>query len=151
MIGLRHFEPREFGLWWPWMDPGLLESLDEFRDRLGRKVMISKAIGALGRRLGESALSRHNVDRWKRVMAADVMLPEGPDITDPTEGRRLVRLAEEAGFGAIGFYPEWRPYPGLHLDVRPKKEDGSLAMWSRIGGKYLALEAAFTNEDETLA
>ena len=143
MIELRHFEPREFGLWWPWMDPRLLESLDEFRDRLGAPVMISPAQGALGRRLGEAGRSRHNVDRWKRVMAADVMLPRGPDLTDPEQGRAVVELARQAGFGGIGLYPDWKPHPGLHLDIRPLKADGAPATWSRIGGRYLAMEAAW--------
>ena len=115
---LRYFQPAEFGEWWPYMAPDLLTKLDEFRARLGVPVMISPAQGALGRHAGAS-LSQHNVDMWGEVRAADVM-PLGVSLA------RAYEVARAVGFSGIGLYPDWRPHPGLHLDVRP----GPLALWS---------------------
>lgn len=147
-LDLRHFKPEEFRGWWRDMDPKLLEMLDEFRERLGRRVQISKAHGSLGRHLGVRAASRHNVDRWGLVMAADVMLPDGPDLRDPSAGQVVVDLAREVGFGGIGVYLHWRPHPGLHLDCRPLKYDGSPATWSRVDGIYVAMEKAWESAEE---
>ena len=133
------------------MDPRLLEALDEFRDRLRAPVMISPAEGALGRHLGVRAASRHNIDRWGAVQAADVMLPRGPDVRDQTQGGAVVDLAVECGFGGIGVYPGWHPYPGLHLDVRPPKSDGSPYTWARIDGVYVAMHKAWQPGQEDVA
>ena len=134
---LRYFTPAEFGEWWPLMSPDLLLKLDEFRARLGVPVMISPAPGALGRHLG-SSLSQHNVDMWGEVRAADVM-PLGADL------QTAYRVAREVGFHGIGLYPDWKPHPGLHLDVRP----GPLALWSGLldneGNQYYTgIEAALS-------
>lgn len=148
---LRHFRPEEFGKWWRDMDPRLLESLDEFRDRLRAPVMISPADGALGRNLGVRAASRHNIDRWGTVQAADVMLPRGPDVRDPQQGRAVVDLAVECGFGGIGIYPGWHPYPGLHLDIRPLKANGAPYTWARIDGLYVVMDKAWESAQEGMA
>ena len=63
-IALRHFSPAEFGEDWPRMSVALLARLDLFRERLGSPVIISPAPGALGRQLGASDTSQHNIDRW---------------------------------------------------------------------------------------
>ena len=31
--------------------------------------------------------------------------------------------------GAFGAYPQWGTYPGVHVDTRPRKPDGDLAIW----------------------
>lgn len=143
MIKLSHFTPAEFGEWWPMMSPLLLKALDEFRGRLRSPVMISPANGALGRHWGDGSASMHNVDHWGQVMAADIMLPRGPDLIDPSQGRRVVDMALQSGFGGIGVYLGWRPYPGLHLDVRARQWDGSAATWSRLGDEYRAIDDAW--------
>lgn len=71
------------------------------------------------------------------------MIPRGPDMAEPAEGRRLVEVARLCGFGGIGVYRGWHPYPGMHLDVRPLKPDGAPATWARIGNDYVALERAW--------
>jgi len=120
------FEPDEFGDWWPMMSPDLLRKLDEFRERLGVPVMISPAAGSLGRNLGMFDLSQHNVDLWGEVRAVDIM-PVGVDLETAYDAARAV------GFTGVGLYPDWSPYPGLHLDVRP----GPVALWSgwRVNGE----------------
>jgi len=140
---LRHFRPEEFREWWPLMDPRLLEALDEFRDRLRAPVMISPAQGALGRHLGAEHHSRHNVDRWGTVQAADIMLPRGPDLYDQHSAMAVVGIATSCGFGGIGIYLGWEPYPGMHLDIRPFKPGGISATWSRVNGKYVAMSQAW--------
>lgn len=148
---LRHFRPNEFRRWWPYMDPRLLEALDEFRERLRAPVMISPADGALGRNLGPENTSRHNIDRWCTVQAADVMLPRAKNLRDEQQGRAVIEIATACGFGGIGVYLDWKPYPGLHLDIRPLKADGGPATWTRIDGQYVAMARAWDHAREEIA
>ena len=126
---LRWFEPEEWRGQWGLLDPALLLALDDFRDRIGRPVVISPDPGALFRIRPEEAEgnSQHFFGR-----AADVMLPGGG------LDHNHVTAALAAGFTGIGFYPHWKPWPGLHLDVRP----GKPATWSGLNpdgsGQYYA-------------
>ena len=162
-LELRYFEIDEFGGWYPKIDPLLLTMLDSFRDRWGYKVLVSPALGAVGRDLPEGHSnyeSQHNVRRWGAVRAIDVMplrwsLERNP--VDP--GRVLDRglskqelehaynVARAVGFSGIGVYPDWEPFPGLHLDVRRDRSSESPAIWSGIliNGKqeYVEIERAF--------
>jgi len=137
---LRHFDPNEFGKWGPWMSERLLEALDEFRHALMAPVMISPADGSLGRFAGDSG-SQHNIDKWDEVRAADVMAPR-------TDVLRAYEVARELGmFSGIGLYPHWRPYPGLHLDVRESATPEGPALWGAIKNEcgrqvYVPLDVA---------
>lgn len=111
---MKHFTKSEFRGWFDLMSPELLDKLDELRDKLGSPISISPAQGAIGRHMGTSKKSYHNVDYHKGVLAVDVM-PATDDLT------KVFRLAKEVGFGGIGIYTHWKPRKGLHLDVRPKK------------------------------
>lgn len=108
----RFFSAREFGAWVNRVHPALLLALDVLRDTLGSPVVISPAVGSLGRRLGGSR-SLHNVDVHGMVLAADVLLPMAWGVGDGFDAARNLRL-----FSGIGVYPFWKPRPGLHLDVR---------------------------------
>lgn len=147
-VSLRHFQPSEFGLWWPFMSTDLLERLDAFRAAWGHPVQISPAPGALGRVAGAGEAgnaSQHNVIRWGEVRAVDAF----PTVIE--DGRRrgatkgemqlAVEIARTVGFRGIGVYPDTKPYPMMHLDVRPADR---VATWSRIDGQYLALSEAWT-------
>jgi hypothetical protein len=61
-------------------------------------------------------------------------------MTQP-EAARAVTVAEKVGFGGIGIYPDWSPFPGLHLDVRPA--EGDVAKWAGVddgdGQDYVAM------------
>lgn len=118
-LKLRHFTPGEFGGSWPLLNTDLLLKLDEFRDRLGSRVLISPAPGALIRPAGGSE-GQHIYGR-----AADVMIPDAPLVT-------AYKVAKEVGFTGIGVYPHWRPHKGLHLDVRPDRLPGSPAQWAGL-------------------
>ena len=149
---LRWFSPGEFvrgGVdWWPMMNSDLLTRMDDFRSRLGVPVAISPAAGALGRHLGTTDASQHNVDRWGEVRAADVM--PIPSLFHRVTLSDAVAAARAAGFTGIGAYPDWRPRPGVHLDVRSDQSAGAPATWGgiNIGGTqtYVSLADALSRE-----
>ena len=132
---LRHFKLSEFGAALPFLSVGLLQKLDEFRERLGRPVMISPAPGALIR-FGKGDESQHTYGR-----AGDIMLPDGPDL------ETAYNVAKAVGFTGIGVYPDWKPYPGLHLDTRRLEAGQAIATWAgvRENGKqvYTSVGAGF--------
>ena len=109
--------------------------LDAFREELGRKVMVSPAPGSM-LRWDKGEEGEHPKGR-----TIDVMLPEGPDLKTAYE------VAKKIGFGGIGVYPDWKPYPGLHLDIRPRAEGQGPAKWAGIkeDGKqiYVSIERGF--------
>ena len=97
----------------------LINRLDRLWELLGGQIIVSPAAGSVVRRLGGNDTSQHNADRWGVSRAADVMLV-GVSLRDGYDA------AVAAGFTGIGVYPDWKPYHGLHVDVR----DGSAARWS---------------------
>lgn len=121
-----YFEDWEFRGWGGRMAAELTVKLDLFRHRWGAPVDVSPVPGAIGREAGPWATTGHNVGYWGEVMAIDVM-PRG--IKTRADAERAVRLARECGFRDIGFYPHWRPSPGLHLGTRPTNRMDSPATW----------------------
>lgn len=148
---LAYFDAAEFRGWYGKMDRELLERIDEFRGRWGFPVIISPAAGAIGRHLGPSGASYHNVDRYGSVMALDVMpkVVSGQLVRGCTvaELHGAYQLAVKCGFTGIGVYPDWQPYPGLHLDVRPGRSAGDPATWSGLhtaaGQRYFSVAEAW--------
>ncbi len=135
-LNLRHFTTDEFGASLPMLSMGLLEKLDEFRERLGSPVLISPAPGSLFRPAGAEE-SQHLYGR-----AADVMVPDA-------DLKRAFQVAKEVGFTGIGVYPHWQPYKGLHLDVRPDRKPGAPALWAGLRGAdgkqfYTSVERGFS-------
>lgn len=141
-LNLRYFSREEFGAYWPMMSPALLLALDEFRHRLGYPVAISPAPGAIGRPIigsdgqlaeAESSAEKsyHNYLIHGEVMAVDVM-PKPPGGATVAERRRWMEAARAAGFTGVGLYPDWKPRPGLHLDVRPDRTPANPATWAGI-------------------
>lgn len=138
-MNLRNFKPYEFDLrphggedWWPMMDQRVLEFLQGTRDRHGDIIKISPHRGALGRRLGPSSTSDHNVDLHGTVRCADVF-PTGVDT--PAKARIFIDHAINAGFNSIGVYPHWRnglgqQQCGFHLGYRPGL--GRVARWGFV-------------------
>ncbi len=132
---LYYFDRHEFGDWAFYMAPRLLVLADSFRHQWGAPITVrfkwddNNVAGRLGRHLGESAKSDHNVDRWEEVRGMDCF-PSG--ITTRQDAQRAIDLARSIGFTGIGFYPHWQPSPGLHLGVRTDRKPGSPAMWGAI-------------------
>jgi hypothetical protein len=133
---MRHFDLSEFGFSLPFMSVAWLLLIDEFREQLGSRVIISPAAGAL-MRFDAGAESQHCFGR-----AGDVMLPDGPSLA------QAVEVAKAVGFTGIGVYPHWSPYPGLHLDIRPVDSPGERAVWGAVkrDGEqvYVSIEEALS-------
>ena len=108
--------------------PSLLVRLDVLRHMWGKPIRISAAPGAIGRMAGDSQ-SQHNFERWGIVRAIDVM-PAG--IGTPEAANGFYLLAVDVGFTGIGWYPDWKPAPGFHLDVRSDHEPGAPATWGGV-------------------
>ncbi|MDX8400894.1 MAG: hypothetical protein R8K20_11715 [Gallionellaceae bacterium] len=155
-IGLRYFSALEFGSWWPLMSIVLLQKLDALREAWGDSIIISPAMGSLGRPYppGHSNWSsRHNITKYGEVQAADIM----PQVTEADGTKRSLNkqelkafynMAVAVGFTGVGAYPDWVPYAGLHVDVRDDRSAGDPATWSGIktaaGQEYFGVERAFT-------
>ena len=122
------------------MDRRLLVLLDALRSVWAKPIVISAAPGAIGRYEGTS---RHSIEAWGgTVMAVDVM-PEG--IASRAEAEKFYYQAKQLGFGGIGFYPNWNPQPGFHLDTR-QCEPYKPQCWGSIDGKkYISLHETFNS------
>lgn len=129
--------------WFDRMDPRLLVLLDSFRHQWGKKVVISPHPAAIGRELGPTRLSDHNVDLHGAVLGIDVM-PEG--MRTQMTVNAAVRIARSVGFTAIGVYPDWQPAAGLHLGTRTGRHPTDPAVWGAVRGDdgqdYVALDVA---------
>lgn len=141
---MKWFSPAEFGLWYPLINRDLLKRLDEFRERWGAPVVISKADGGIGRH--GNGESQHNVDRWGSIRAIDVfpMVDNGSGaryIDNAADLARAYEVARDVGFTGIGVYTDTEPGYMVHLDVRDDREPGNPAQWSRVNGEYLGVEA----------
>lgn len=136
---MNNFNPADFQGWFDQISPDMLSKLEQFGDLMGvGNVIISPAAGAVGRNLGQVSTSQHNVDFWGEVRAIDVMILSGT-LQD------AYLKAIEAGFSGIGVYPDWKPYPGLHLDVRDNNLAGTPATWA--GVRNVAGEQVYTGVD----
>lgn len=154
---LKNFSPKEFGIWWPFMDEELLKKLDSFRTQLGNKVIISPISGSIGRLKAAISDSQHILGPDLKIRAVDVMLPLnrlGIDYSrGGTELKKAFDIALQTGFRGVGVYPKWTPYAGMHLDTRtkPKYKYGSYVAdtWSGVFNSktgqndYGAVSAAF--------
>ena len=117
---MKYFTPKEFRGWYIYLSESFKLKLDAFREELGYPVHISPASGAIGRHAGKHT-SRHNVDRYGVLEALDVM----PEVIEP---ERWIAAAKKVGLTGIGFYPDWKPQPGIHIDDR----GGRLATWGGV-------------------
>lgn len=140
---LEFFSPLEFNIWYPAMDNKLLLGLDELRRRWGHPIMISSALGALGRKEGNE--KSWHFPRNGIVHAADIMpTKDGKGLT-PKELTQFYNLVRSMNwFSGVGVYPDWKPYPGLHLDTRTDRMADNPAKWAGVqtasGQKYVAIE-----------
>lgn len=119
-LNLTYFRPEEFGSSLPLMDTRLLLALDAFRAALKKPITVSPAVGALLRPWAPG--SEHFYGR-----AADIMFPQGPSLARAYETALELRL-----FSGLGVYPDWKPYPGMHVDVRPTRDPSDPARWAGV-------------------
>ena len=145
---MRNFRPTDFRGWYRKMDPELLEIMDKFVDLWGKKVWISPAEGAIGRRMNNT--SGHNISHWGMVKAIDLMME---DLEDGDDFKRAYECGRDAGALGVGVYPDWKtsgkPTPGVHLDTKPRegRKAGNPGRWSafRVNNRqqYFGIEKAF--------
>lgn len=117
---IQHFEPKEWQ-----KDPGkaspvLVYAVDNARHMAGVPIIIH----ACWDDSGHSEQSYHYTGQ-----AVDFHFEPGL-----TKLQEFSALAAQPEIGAIGYYPEWQPRPGWHVDVR-NWNSGRL-YWSRQGGIY---------------
>ena len=131
-VQIRYFTPNEFLGFWALMDKSLLALLDEFRHRWGAPVRISPAQGAVGRTYGSGF---HNYRKHGSVKAVDVF-PEGLRTKEDYDRAREILVAVKGDLGipdiGIGLYPDWKPAPGLHIDVGDRGKDDGIGEWSGL-------------------
>lgn len=143
---MKYFQESEFQGWFDKMDPFLLFGIDYFREYWGAPVSVSPVDGAVGRHLGTHNRSGHNIDVWGKVMAID-LFPQG--MKTGQDFKRAFDCAVKAGLLGFGVYPDWKPSPGVHLDMVPRagRGVGNPGRWSafKIDGKqtYFPIDKAF--------
>jgi len=145
---MKYFTPEEFHGHYERLDPELKEMLDNFREQWGDVVNISPHPDAVGRTDGNGF---HNYKKHGSVKAVDV-LPAG--FYGPAAFKRGFAAAVSSGARGIGIYPDWRPQPGMHIDVGQRKGRSVdyVAKWSafRIDGqqRYFNISRALRNNNE---
>lgn len=128
---LKYFEPSEFGAFYTFINNDLLIKLDKFRELWGAPVMVSPAVGGIGRH--DDSNSQHNISMLGETRAIDVF-PRGMD--NIVERRRALTIAKQVGFTGIGIYTDTQPSNLLHVDVRDTE---NVALWARVGGDYVSI------------
>tara|TARA_R110000868_G_scaffold127605_2_gene335407 strand:- start:3164 stop:3607 length:444 start_codon:yes stop_codon:yes gene_type:complete len=140
---MQYFEPSEFREWYTQMSPRLLTLLDVLRFTIGKSIIISPDKDALGRHLGPTEMSCHNVDVHGEVLAVDFFCPW---INGEDQVRHIFNTMRGLGFTGIGVYADThyggKPCPMFHGDVRPTEKMGSPATWGRVNGKYVSINEA---------
>lgn len=134
---MEFFNPSEFQGYYGLLHVALKRKLDDFRRLWGFPVYVSPAPGAVGRTYGSGW---HNYIKHGEIYACDVM----PVVLVGGEGRGMnsqemieaVGKAKAAGFTGIGAYPMWKPYPGLHLDVRTTATTLHPATWAGLKDEF---------------
>ena len=144
---MKYFKEHEFSGWYDQLNPALMVNLDELRHRWGMPIAISPVRGAVGRHKGEDNTSQHNVDKWGEVRAVDT-LPHG--IKTQEDANRFYRLSRDCGFSGVGFYPQWKPRPGFHLDVRVNSNLLCVATWGQLNSEWISIQAAIAQLAENL-
>lgn len=126
---VRHFLPEEFRGELSAIDGRLIYAVDELRARLGAALIVSPARGSMTRFGDAARTSMHYANPAAGIygQAVDLMSPEAT-LREVYEAAAAVRE-----IGGIGIYPNWRPWPGVHVDIRARGTGGRLATWMGIG------------------
>ena len=123
---VRHFRRAEWRHDPDRVCPELVRLLDEVRDAAGVPVIIHCA-WAEG---GHAPKSYHY-----RGLAVDFHFGAARDgyLTHTSE---YVLLAAFRDIGGLGFYPQWAPRPGWHVDLRPPSPAGARLEWTCVDNRY---------------
>ena len=138
LISVYGFSVSEFQGQIDYLSYGLLTRLGRFRTIYGKRVEISPAPGSI-KRFDTGSIDHDSGN------GIDVMLPDCESLAELAQAQKT---AFDAGFEAVGIYPDWRPFMGLHLGFRPSREKNH-ASWGalKIGGvqKYMSAAEALAN------
>jgi len=113
------------------VDERLVIMLDRLRSESGWPMVIHWRVGGavdLDGSHGHSAKSYHLASRGCKAVDSHFE-------TDAPHRFQYYKVSL-VGFTGIGFYPEWRPVPGLHVDLRPMN---LTQRWTLRNGEYLYL------------
>lgn len=128
---VRNYIPTDIPSWERLSLP-LVLGVDALTDRLGKKALwiSTHRTEAHNAAVGGASDSRH-----KTGEAADLFFKGIPLDRQYAEAKNIPQ------FGGVGLY---YPETTLHVDVRPRKPDGRLYEWGRLGGRgnpYVAIQA----------
>lgn len=111
----------------------LIDFFMDWQEYTGSYPYISPAQGSVGRFKGNDDNSQHNIDKWGRVYAVDIMLRTPYGNPTPENMQYAYDIAKKYGFTGIGLYKDTKPFYMIHLDIR---DTFQVATWSRIEGEY---------------
>ncbi|MGE4298313.1 MAG: hypothetical protein AB7E47_09825 [Desulfovibrionaceae bacterium] len=123
---VRHFAPEEWGHDPSRVAPELVLRLDAVREAAGVPLHVHVAFD----RGGHSPASRHYATAERPLADAVDFHFDGQADLSPLEEFALLA---GFGFGGMGYYPDWLPRPGWHVDLRPASPS---LVWVRAGGAY---------------
>jgi hypothetical protein len=115
-----------------WGDPKMMNGLllvllDTIRSRLHQGIIVHH-----GWEVRANAASQH-----PRGNAVDFHVKNLPALEATMKLLSILDELQASNHVGFGLYPDWKPVPGFHLDVR-----GSRARWGRIAGQYVSFEKA---------
>lgn len=136
-LSLKNWQISDFRGLHMFLSTEVMEKVDLFAEHIKPdRVIVSPAKGTIVR---FSTKEVKNKDHFYG-RAIDVMLVDGTSLY------KAYQIALKSGFNAIGVYPFWQPYKGLHLAIRPPLDH--IRKWSDMGKggvhKYVEIERGFT-------
>ena len=120
-----HFEPSEFQGKLHLLDHRVPYVIDKLRKRIGGRLVPSPVGGAIAREGKKHKSSQHYANPQQGIYSTAIDLMS-PDIDLFTVFREAQEMSE---IGGIGLYPDWNPFPGVHIDLRLRKPGGAPAIW----------------------
>lgn len=111
---IKYFKPAEFPKNPNAMVLDAVQALDQLREISGTPIQIHVGWD----NAGHASKSYHY-----RGLAIDFHFCQHTDYA-----QQLRWIEEVPDFGGIGFYPDWRPHAGWHVDLRPKN-NGARLYW----------------------
>lgn len=128
---VRNYIPTDIPAW-EYLSPSLVFGVDALTDRLGKKALW---ISTYRSEVHNAAVGGASDSRHKTGEAADLLFKGVPLDRQYAEAKNIPQ------FGGVGLY---HPELTIHVDVRPRKADGRLYEWGRLGGRgspYVAIQA----------
>jgi hypothetical protein len=120
------------------MNHYLIMTLDELAQITGHEVIIHPNGGFSFKGHSDGSFHYHGMAAdfhfgWSRSIGA--LRPDKERNTGPWKlsVREQAKIILGMGkFGGVGVYPEWKPVPGFHVDVRP-----GFQIWKKVGADYV--------------